>query len=897
MKKLYVLDASGYIYRSYFAIKNMTNARGESTNALFGFIRSVSKLIKDFQPEHLVAVFDGQNNIKKRSAIFADYKAHRKTMPPDLLEQIHSAQRYCNLAGIPILSIPEVEADDAMASVSNWGAQNNAHVYLCTTDKDLAQCVNQNVSLLNTFKDNLILGPKEVQEVYGVPPEQIVDLLALTGDTSDNIPGVSGFGPKTAIELLKQFKSIEDILANLQQIPGKKKETLQQEAHLAKISKELVSVDYNVPFEKSIDFFSLKAPDVPQLREFYGWMSFNVFIKELETDLALKAKQFDAVKSEINIPEPQVLAILVDDEEALTALLSHLILQRRICFDTETSDIHPLNGELIGIGLAYRENEAWYIPLNGKLGSNKVLSALKPFFENPNVAFFGHNIKYDLIVLESHGITIENICFDTILASYLLNSQSRQHSLDHLALEYFGKVKLNPQSLTGKGKNQITLQEVAIEKVCSFCCENVDYIVRLEHLLSKQLNERQLINLLNDIEIPLLKVLAKMERRGIYIDKHYLENMSKEVLAELQKLTSIIYNLSGEEFNINSPKQLSHILYTKLALKPPKKTATGLSTDADTLESLKVHHPLPTKLLEYRSLEKLRSTYLEALPLEVNSKTHRIHCTFNQSGTATGRLASQDPNLQNIPVRTELGRQIRGAFCPQQPDWSFLSADYSQIELRLLAHLSEDPHLLEAFQNNLDVHAHTASLIFNIPIKEVTKEQRHQAKTVNFGVIYGQQAYGLSQELGIEMKVAAAFIEMYFKLYKRVKDYLEESKDRARREGKAVTMTGRERAIPEMHNKNPQLRALAERLAINTPLQGTAADLIKLAMIRTDTIWSEKKLRGGMILQIHDELLFEAPDDELSITETLAKEAMENVWKLKVPLIVDIAIGKNWQLC
>ncbi|MBN9377460.1 MAG: DNA polymerase I [Chlamydiales bacterium 38-26] len=892
MKDIYIIDASGYIYRSYFAIRNITNAKGESTNALFGFIRSVSKLIADFQPKHIVAVFDGPNSIKARESIYSEYKAHRPSMPPDLLYQIQWARDYCHLRGIPMLNVPEVEADDTMGSVAVWAAKQQANAYICTSDKDMCQLVNEHIFILNTFKENLVLDAQGVEKVYGVPPDKIIDYLAITGDASDNVPGLPGLGPKTAAALLQQFGSLEYILTHPEEIPGKKKqEIIIQEADKARMSQRLVTVITDVDIPRDPDFYSLTALNKEPLKAFYASKNFNSLIKELENE---KTENSSSIESE---KETSLESILVDEEKQLENLVEDLSLQTEICFDTETTSNHPFKGELIGISFCYQPAKAWYVPVNGHLGLEKVIKALKPLFENPKIGFYGHNVKFDFHVLNLLGVQLANISFDTILASYLLNSHSRQHSLEALSLENFGKVKTLMGDLQGKGKKSIHIREIPLEKMCEYCCENVNLTCRLKEILEKQLTERNLLQLLKNIELPLLKVLADMERKGIYLDKDFLRDFSIGLNKQIVILEKEIYLLAGEEFNLNSPKQMSEILFKKLGISPPKKTATGHSTNAEVLEFLQHQYPIASKIMEYRVLEKLRSTYADSLPLEVNVKTNRIHCTFNQSVAATGRLSCQDPNLQNIPVRTDWGIQIRQAFRPERSGWSYLAADYSQIELRLLAHLSEDPTLLAAFMNNEDIHVRTAAAIFNVPLELVTKEMRYQAKAVNFGVIYGQGPFGLAQNLGIEVKDAKLFIEMYFKQYGKVKEYVEASKEAARKTGKAVTLTGRERLIPEIQSKNMQIRAAAERLAINTPLQGTAADLIKLAMIRIhEKLHKERKL-GYMVLQIHDELIFEIPDFEIISIEPMVREVMQSVFKLKVPLIVDISIGKNWKEC
>lgn len=882
MKDLYLLDASGFLYRSYFAIPSMTNEKGESTNALFGFIRSYLKLIKDFGPESVVAVFDGPKGGILREKIYPEYKAHRVSGPDDFYHQIQWARDFCDLIGLPYLNVPEVEADDTIASVVKWAENQADKIFICTSDKDLFQLVTDKVNILNTHKDNLIVDPDKVKEIFGVSPDQIKDLLSIMGDSSDNIPGLSGFGPKTAAALLNEFHSLDYILAHPEKISGKKKqETLVKEKDLALISRELVTLNthVNVPHDES--FYHLKQPQFPELKQFYQDMSFSSLLKEIETSLPTGRKEKTSYH-------------LVDTEEEFNELLNTLVKQKTLCIDTETTDLRPLQAELVGIGFCFSSKEAWYVPVNGNLGKERVLKGIKPILENPNIGFFGQNIKYDLHVLENEGIKITNLVFDTMLASYLLNAHRRQHSLDQLALDYFGKVKIPITDLIGKGKKQISMLAVPLKDVANYCCEDVDYTFRLKQVLEKELEERGLTHLLTEMELPLLRVLAKMERKGIFLDTQHLKEISYPIMEKIKEIQQEIYLLAEEEFNLNSPKQLSQILFIKLGIPSPKKTH---STNADVLTFIQNDYPIAEKILEYRTLEKLRSTYIDILPTQVNPKTERIHCTFNQTVAATGRLSCQDPNLQNIPIRTEIGRKIREAFRPAKEGYSYLSADYSQVELRILAHFSEDPNLLAAFQNNEDIHAHTASIIYGIPIESVTKEMRYQAKAVNFGLMYGQQAYGLAQELGLDHGEAKAFISDYFKLYPKVKDFIENCKEFARKTGKAVTYTGRERPLPEIHSKNIQLRHAAERLAVNTPIQGTEADLVKLAMLKVDHIIEKNHLHTDLILQIHDELIFELPDTEIEILKPLVKEAMMHVFALKVPLIVDIQVGKNWKEC
>lgn len=884
--RLYILDVSGYIFRAYFAIPPMSSPNGEPTHALFGFIRSVIKLLKEENPGNIVAVFDGPDNKKQRLEIYEKYKMNRVRSYDDLPDQIDKAKQFCELIGIPHLEVGGVEADDTIGSVAVWAAKQKIDVYICTSDKDLCQLVNDHIFVVNPWKENLLLDRAKVEEVYGVKPEQIVDLLAIMGDSSDNIPGLSGFGPKTAVPLLQEFGSLEYLLKHPEKVKGKKKqETLVAEAEIARLSQRLATIYTDVEFHKDPHFFALKKLDLLGLKEFYLEMGFSSLVKDLEEAIRWQA------------PKEKTEYHTVNDEKSLNDLVALLEEHEEVSFDVETTDIRPLRADLVGIGFCVQPGVAYYVPLNGNLSRNTILSKLRHVFENPNIGFYGHNVKYDLHVLANLGIRVARITFDTILASYLLNSGTRRHSLDILSLQYFGKVKISIKTLLGVGKKEMTMDQVPIEKVAEYCCEDVDYTLRLKQLLHPEIIKRKLESLLFDLELPLSLLLAKMERAGVYIDVSKLNELAVEVKKDLLACEKEIYTLAGEEFNIASPKQLSKILFEKLGIKPLKKTATGHSTRADVLENLSLDYPIAKSILEYRVLDKLRSTYIETLPHDVNPNTQRIHPTFSQFIAATGRLACQDPNLQNIPVRTPQGKRIREAFHPQKRGWSYLSADYSQIELRLLAHLSEDPALLTAFNHGEDIHAYTASLIFAIPLHEVSPVQRDQAKAINFGIIYGQQAYGLSQELGIDVREAAEFIEAYFQRYPKVFNFIEKCIEETRKSGRSITMIGREREIPEIHSSNMVARNAAERLAINTPLQGSAADLIKLAMLEIETQLVKKNLHSFLVLQIHDELIFEAPDEELPELQSLVKKAMEGVFSLKVPLVVDIHIGKNWAEC
>jgi DNA polymerase-1 len=884
MDKIYILDAVNYLFRSYYAIGHMTNDKGFSTNALFGFIRSLQKLKKDFSPDYMVAVFDGPDNKKSRQDIYAEYKMNRKKAPEDLYPQLNQAFNYCELAGIPAISVPEVEADDVMATIALWAEKNNMEVLLCTSDKDLYQLISDNIQVLNAHKNNLIIDAEKVKELFGVRPDQMLDLLAIMGDVSDNIPGISGFGPKTASSLLQKFDTLDSILSNIDQVPGEKKQQiLKDQKSQAILSKQLATLNVNIDLGKSKDFYKLKQPNTDSLEKFFYEMKFISFLKEMSLSSTREEKKKDYQ--------------LINDENSLEKVIQKLEKEKEICLDTETTDVHPLSAKLVGIGLSSNSHEGFYIPINGDIALDVIIQKMKLLTDNPEISFFGHNFKYDYHILSRYGINIKNICFDTILASYLINPHNRRHNLAQLALENFNYTKIPFKNLISEGKKKIKITEVPLEKITEYCCEDVDITYQLKEVFTKKLKEKNLEKVLEKIELPLLPILAEMEKNGIFIDQDWFSKLSEQKTKSLQNLQKSIFEEIGKEFNLNSPKQLADILYEDLQLPSPRKKGSERSTAAKELEKLTDISPVIRKILDYRGLQKLLSTYIDALPKQIHTDSQRIHATFNQSVTATGRLSCQNPNLQNIPVRTEEGREIRKGFKPQKQLWSYLSADYSQIELRLFAHFSEDPEMIKAFEKKEDIHTHTASLVFDVPMEDVTKQMRYTAKTVNFGILYGQGAYGLSEQLKISKKEASDFIKKYFERYPSISSYLEKCKKNVEKTKVATTLFGRQRPIADINNRNQHVRAAAERLAINMPLQGTAADLIKLSMIETDKAIKEKGLEGFMILQVHDELIFEIPDTEISIFSEIVKEKMENIKLLKVPLVVDIAIGKNWGEC
>lgn len=861
----------------------MTNSTGKSTHALYGFIRSIQKIIKEFTPTHLVCVFDGMNNTSSREKIYPEYKAHRDGMPNDLSEQLQWAMLFCEYAGIPSLSIDNVEADDTIASIAKWAEMRGANVFLCSSDKDLCQLITPHVKMIHIHKDNLIVDRKKIIETYGVKPEQMVDYLALVGDTSDNIPGVVGFGPKTASFLLNQFGNLKTLLEKTNEIASpRQRELLRIHKKEALLSQKLACLQTNISFPKKPSFFLLELPHEEKLLEFYKSMNFSSLLKNfLEQPIEVPRE-----KNSINAKYTGI-----NSTEEFDALIRSLLQKKTIAIKTITTHSNPFRADLLGIAICAEKGKAFYLPW-GK--QSRVVDKLSALFEKKTIGFFGHDIKYDLHVLAKYNITLPSIGFDTMIASYLLQPQKNRHDLNPLVLDRFGIVHLS-----SKDFSTIQKQFDSEEKIMSYACQSVDFIFRAKDILLKELKEKKLFKLLTSIEIPLIPVLFLMEEDGIYIDLDKLNALGIEIRQSLYLLIEKIYQSTGKKFNLNSPKQLREILFKEIPMhltKRGKKTGE-LSTSAEVLESIQGQIPLAADILEYRTLEKLRSTYLDVLPHQIDPNTHRIHSTFNQSVTATGRLSCQDPNLQNIPIRSKIGRKIRSVFRPQRPDWSFLSADYSQIELRILAHLSQDPNLIHAFLTGQDIHEFTASQIFDVPLEKITKSMRDQAKAVNFGLIYGQGALGLSKQLKITVTEAKAFISKYFLRYPKIADYLESLKEQARKSHVAYTLIGRQRPIPEIMNKNFMVRSSAERLAINTPFQGTGADFIKMAMIEIHHRLLNHRDMGILILQIHDELLFEIADFALPKLKPMIKSTMESVYPLSVPLIVDINIGKNWEEC
>jgi DNA polymerase-1 len=877
-KRLFVIDGPSYAYRAYYAIRGLSNSQGTPTNAVFGFANTLRKLIADFSPDYLVVAFDAPGPTFRHEK-YAEYKSQRKPMPEDLSLQIPLIKELIAAFRIPLFEKAGFEADDIMGTFALQGEKAGLEVYLVTGDKDMFQLVNDNVKILQTHKDNRIFGVEEVKEQFAIEPRLFIDVLALAGDPTDNIPGVPGIGQKTAFALVSQFGDLESVLRNVEKIPGeKRKENLRNYARQARDSRDLAVVDTGVPVELDLQAAEFTGGDEPKLRALYERLEFRRLLAEV-------TEQKEDWQADYR---------LISSEEELADLRRRLNTLREFVVDVETTGRDPFSSELVGVSLAFQEGLAFYIPCNGALSKNDVLSFLKEVLEKKDVRLIGQNIKFDMQVLAQNGVEIESPAFDTMVAAYLLRHERSSISLSNLSIEFLEHKMIPISDLIGSGSQAITMKEVPLEKASQYSCGDADVTLRLKRILERELHAKGLKTLFQEIEIPLIPVLAGMERNGVFVDRDFLKAMSGDFRARMEELTQQIHSMAGEAFNLDSPKQLSNILFDKLNLPPQKKTKTGHSTDMSVLEKLARLHDLPKTVLDYRQLAKLRSTYIDALPSLINPRTGRIHTSFNQTVTATGRLSSSNPNLQNIPVRTELGRRIRQAFVAEKEGWRLLSADYSQIELRIFAHLAQDEAMIQAFRRGEDIHAYTASLMYGVPLPEVTEEMRYRAKAVNFGIIYGQQAYGLSNQLKISISEAESFLQQYFARYPAVKRYMEESVSRAEEAGFVTTLFNRRREIPQLASSSLASRQNGRRMAINTPVQGSAADIIKIAMINVDRRLRKRKLEAKMIIQIHDELVFELPEEEIDSLRTMIVEEMESVIQLSVPLRVETKLGGNW---
>jgi len=877
--RLFLIDGSSYIYRAFYAIRHLSNSKGFPTNAIYGFTQMVLKVLKDHRPEYLAVVFDSKAPTF-RSEAYQAYKANRPAMPEGLIPQIPYIKKIIEGYRMATLEMDGYEADDLIGTVAK-GLESEADVVVITGDKDILQLVGERIRVYDTMKEKW-MGPDEVKERFGVTPEQVVEVMGLAGDAIDNIPGVPGIGEKTAMELIKRFGSIDNLLNRLDEVPQEKlKEKLKSHKDLALLSRGLATIRTDVPIVYRKEDFVLSSPDTGSLRALFKELEFNKLLRELPEEVSETKAGLDYH--------------LVTDREAFLSLLQDLKTSECFAIDIETTSIDPMCAKPVGISLSHAPHQAFYIPVGHRntrqLPLEGVLDQFKPLLEDEGIQKVGQNIKYDWIVLKRHGIDMRGILCDTMIASYLLNPTKHNHNLGEIAREYLDLEVTEYKEVVG-GK-EITFDQVDLDRARDYSCEDADVTLRLSHLLLPKLKEGALEDLFGRVEMPLAIVLAKMEMKGVKIDIDLLGEFSKELEGQLLRRMDRIYGLAGEIFNINSSRKLGKILFDKLNLPVIKKTKTGVSTDVDVLEKLSLHHDLPLEILGYRNLSKLKSTYIDALPKLVHPETGRVHTSYNQTVTATGRLSSSDPNLQNIPIRTEEGNRIRQAFIPEKGQ-VIVSADYSQIELRILAHLSRDKVLMEAFERDEDIHSRTASEIFGVSMEQVTSGMRREAKVINFGIIYGMSAYGLSQQLKIEPKIAQTYIDQYFEKYIGVQTYIRTSLEEAREKGFVTTLLNRRRYLPEINSPTAAIRQASERMAINTPLQGTAADMIKVAMIRIQARLENLHLLTKMIMQVHDELVFEAPEGELETSLPLIRTEMEAVMELSVPLKVSIHSGKNW---
>ena len=889
-KRLFLVDGSALAYRSYFAfIRNpLVNSKGEDTSAAFGFTRTIVDVLDAHRPDYLAVAFD-TGGPTFRHEQFAEYKATRERMPEEMRDQLPRIREVLDALRIAVFEEEGFEADDVIGTLARRALDLGMDVVIVTGDKDFMQLVGPGIKLLSLRgrmgEEAELIDEGCVVEKFGVPPNRVTDVLGLMGDTSDNVPGVPKVGEKTAKGLVLEHGDLERVLAAAAEGPRKKvvEKNLVEFAEQARLSKDLVTIRTDAPVELSPDALQVGEPDLERLVPLLRDLEFSSLLEVLQGDLSTKEDV-----------DYRIVTALQDLETMVDRVREAGILS----VDLETTSVDPMRAEIVGISLAVVPLEAIYVPVGHAEGPNvdleAVLEVLRPVLEDPSIPKVGQNIKYDTIVLSRAGVSLAGISFDTMLASYLVNPSEREHNLDAISKTYLNHRTTPISDLIGKGQKQIGFAEVPVDQAGDYACEDADLPLRLKGVLEPILKERELIPLFEEVEMPLVPVLAEMEMAGVAVDVAFLTGMSVELASEMERLVGEIYELAGETFNVNSTQQLARILFEKLGLKPRRKTKTGYSTDQSVLEALSHEHPAPQRLLEYRELMKLQSTYVDALPRLVHPETGRIHGSFNQAVTATGRLSSSDPNLQNIPVRTELGRRIREAFIPSGPEWVLLSADYSQIELRLMAHLSGDETLAEAFVSGEDIHRQTASLIFNLMPEFVTDDMRDRAKTVNFGVIYGMGAFGLSSRLGITVHEAQIFIDQYFATYPGVKAYIERTIGEARDRGYVTTMLGRRRYLPEIVSTKTRLREFAERTAVNTPVQGSASDMIKVGMIRIADRMKQEGLSAKMILQVHDELVFDVPETEAGDLQDLVVEEMVAALPLSVPVDVGVGAGRNW---
>jgi len=884
-KTLYLVDGSGYIYRAFHAVRHLSTSQGLPTNATIGFTNMLLKLLSDHNPEYVAMAFDAKGPTF-RHEIYKAYKANRPPMPENLVVQLPYIKQVVEGMNIASLELPGYEADDIIGTLARIAEDKGFRVIMVTGDKDFKQLVSGGTSIWDPMRDRTI-DYESLKKDSGLEPSQWIDVMALAGDASDNIPGVPAIGEKTAVQLITTFGSMDGLFQNLDKVTKKKlHENLLNFREQAMLSRRLVTINTETPLSADLKSFRVSTPDGKKLAGLFKALEFR------------KLQERFPVKGDLS--QKDYMAIM--DKKALESLIHEIKTAGVFALDLETTAKDPMKAAIVGISFSHRPNEAAYIPLRHsdenagrQLEPEPTLLLLKPLLEEPRLAKVGQNIKYDWTVLKRSGIDLKGVIFDTMVASYLLDPTRRAHNLEAIAVEYLDHRMISYKEVTGDTKGRKGFDKVSIKDAVTYACEDADITLMAYEILESRLKEEGLEGLFKDVEMPLIPVLLDMEMSGVCVDKDRLEAISKDFEGQLHQIEERIYAIAGEEFNIQSHQQLGHILFEKLKLPVRKKTKKkkGYSTDVDVLTAMSGEHELPDLVLQYRSLAKLKSTYTDALVDLVHPETHRIHTSYNQTVTATGRLSSSDPNLQNIPIRTEEGRKIRAAFVPRK-GWVMFSADYSQIELRLLAHYSQDTVLVEAFEEDQDIHARTAAEVFQLFPSMITPEMRRQAKVINFGIIYGMGPFRLARELGISHKMARTYIEHYFATYKGVKRFIDKTIKEARKTGKVKTLLERQRWLPDICSSNRTAREFAERTAVNTPLQGTAADLIKVAMIRIHEAFAQKGLRAKMLLQVHDELLFEVPPEELEKTKELVRAIMEGVHKLRVPLKVNINVGENW---
>lgn len=917
MKKFYLLDAYALIYRAYYGLirSPRINSKGQNTSAIFGFLTTLNEVLQKEQPDLLAIGFDPAGHTF-RHELFPEYKAQREATPEDIKKAVPIIKDLIKAYRIPILEVPGFEADDVIGTMAKAAVREGYEVRMITPDKDYAQLVEPNLLMQRPGHGNApweILGPQEVCEKYGLQsPLQVIDYLALMGDAADNIPGCPGVGPKTATTLLQQFGSCEDIIAHSSELKGAVRKKIEEHVDEIKLSKVLTTIKTDVPLQYNFEQFKIEEPDKEALRQIFTELEFRSFLTKLDgpqkssksapVELSLFGSESTEDKgddSERLFSRLENLSYeykLVDNETEAKELADFLLTNEIFSLDTETTSIEALDAKLVGLSFSTEDFRAWYVPVSRETEkAKKILEIFRPVYENPKILKVGQNLKYDLTVLANYDIHLSGPLFDTMLAHYLIQPELR-HNMDYLAEIYLNYKTIHIEELIGpKGRGQKNMGDLEPKDIYKYACEDADVTLRLMKPLAEELRKNSLEEVFQNIEMPLMPVLARMERNGVVLDTETLKEVENDFTARLQTLEKDIYELAGHEFTINSPRQVGEVLFGELKLSEKvKKTKSGqYSTSEEVLRDLHSKHPIVQKILDYRGLKKLLSTYVEALPKLINPATGHIHTSFNQAVTATGRLSSSNPNLQNIPVRGEDGREIRKAFIPEEGE-IFFSADYSQIELRIMAHLSGDEHMIEAFNAGHDVHAATAARIFHKDIKDISKDERRKAKTANFGIIYGISAFGLAERMDVSRTEAKELIDSYFEMYPKIKDYISKAVDTAREKGYIETEFGRRRYLPDINSRNAVVRGYAERNAVNAPIQGTAADIIKIAMIRVQQRLDAEGCKARMMLQVHDELNFSVPTDEFDKVKRIVIEEMQGAYKMSVPLEADCGEGKNW---